>query len=726
MKTKPSLYLGLAFHNHQPVGNFPWVFQQAYDQAYLPMLEALERRPAVRVSLHYSGPLLDWLRDNRPDFLPRLSALVRRGQVEMMTGGYYEPILPAIPEADQLGQIAKMTGVMQDELGAPTTGLWLTERVWEPHLPATLARAGVEWTIVDDTHFKTIGLDDDDLFGYYLTEEQGRPLKVFATSKHMRYLIPWRDVSEVIGWLREQATPEGDRIVVMGDDGEKFGMWPETFEHCWQKGWMERFFAALEDEQDWLTMLPLGEYARRFPPLGRAYIPTASYSEMLQWALPTEKSARLEALAHRLEESDPEGVLPFLRGGFWRHFLGKYEEINLMHKKMWRAHRLVQQAGGAGQDALWKAQCNCAYWHGVFGGIYLADVRATNYANLVRAETEAYAVLHPPGDWWRYEMVDYDLDGQAELLIEGAAADFYLDPDRGGVLYEWDLRQPPYNLASSLSRRPEVYHQALLRDLENPAHPPGAGPDRADEEGISCDQPRNIHDGVRFRTPQARTRPVYDTYLKACLLDHFLPADATAEAFAAGHTPELGDFLTGRYECVADGDSVGTPGSGSLRLALWRDGWLQTSAGARPVRVEKTLRLQPGQDGGLVASYRIINTGNEGLEALFASEWNLNLLGGGGNPAAYLSAPWIDEERLDVTGDLEEIGWVALGNRGLGVYLRLELDQQRHIWRMPLETLSNSEGGIEKTYQATTLLVVAPLLLAPGDRQEMLLRWMVG
>ena len=47
-----SIHLGLLLHNHQPVGNFPWVFQQVYEEAYFPMLAALERHPGVRLSLH--------------------------------------------------------------------------------------------------------------------------------------------------------------------------------------------------------------------------------------------------------------------------------------------------------------------------------------------------------------------------------------------------------------------------------------------------------------------------------------------------------------------------------------------------------------------------------------------------------------------------------------------------------------------------------------------------
>src|SRR5437868_9157343 len=76
--------LALTLHNHQPVGNFGWVIAETYDRAYLPMVEALERHPGVRVALHYTGPLLAWLRTERPAFVERLGALAGRGQIEIV------------------------------------------------------------------------------------------------------------------------------------------------------------------------------------------------------------------------------------------------------------------------------------------------------------------------------------------------------------------------------------------------------------------------------------------------------------------------------------------------------------------------------------------------------------------------------------------------------------------------------------------------------------------
>ncbi len=104
----PRISLALAIHNHQPVGNFGWVFAEVYDRAYLPMLEALERHPGVRLSLHYTGPLLEWLAAERPEFLARLGALVARDQVELLGGGLYEPILASLPEQDRVDQLTRM------------------------------------------------------------------------------------------------------------------------------------------------------------------------------------------------------------------------------------------------------------------------------------------------------------------------------------------------------------------------------------------------------------------------------------------------------------------------------------------------------------------------------------------------------------------------------------------------------------------------------------------
>ncbi|MBI2845090.1 MAG: alpha-amylase, partial [Chloroflexi bacterium] len=282
-----SIYLGLAIHSHQPLGNFPFVFAEAYQNAYLPFLEILERHPRIKISLHYSGPLRDWIAAEHPDFIKRLASLVARGQVEIMTAGYYEPILVSIPEADRQGQIRKLSQTIQADFGYQPVGAWLTERVWEPSLAKNLAQAGVEYTVVDDHHFRGAGIEGE-IQGYYITEDEGYALKVFASSQHLRYTLPWHEVEEAIGWLKDQAVSGPPRIAVMGDDGEKFGLWPGTQKLVWEDEWLERFFQKLEESEPLIQTITLAEYARTKPAAGRIYLPTASYIEMTEWALPPE------------------------------------------------------------------------------------------------------------------------------------------------------------------------------------------------------------------------------------------------------------------------------------------------------------------------------------------------------------------------------------------------------------------------------------------------------
>ncbi len=249
----PKIHLVLIIHAHQPVGNFDHVFEQLYRQSYLPFLEQVERHPAIRLGLHYTGPLLEWLDARHPEFLERLAALVHRHQVEIIGGAFYEPILISIPRADQAEQIRRMRAYLLQRFGQAPSGAWLAERVWEPHLPAIFEAAQVDYTLLDDIHFLCAGLEAEQLFGYYVAEEGGATVKVIPGLQAMRYLVPFHTVDESIAYLRDAAGRHPDGMVATGDDCEKFGGWPGTYEHCYTNGWLDKFFTAVEKNSDWLA-----------------------------------------------------------------------------------------------------------------------------------------------------------------------------------------------------------------------------------------------------------------------------------------------------------------------------------------------------------------------------------------------------------------------------------------------------------------------------------------
>ena len=235
------LTLLLAVHNHQPVGNFVSVFERAFRDCYLPFFRLLERHPRIKLSVHFSGPLWEAMKATEQSAFELISGLAGRGQIELLGGGFYEPILAVIPEADRQGQIRMMGDFLEESFGRRPRGLWLTERVWEPHLAKTLAAAGIEYTLLDEEHFRYAGAEN--IHCVYVTEDEGRPLRLFPIDKKLRYLVPFRPVEETAAYLEEIRRQGG--LAILGDDGEKFGMWPGTKAWVYDEGWLERFFAYL-------------------------------------------------------------------------------------------------------------------------------------------------------------------------------------------------------------------------------------------------------------------------------------------------------------------------------------------------------------------------------------------------------------------------------------------------------------------------------------------------
>ena len=154
---------------------------------------------------------------------------------------------------------------------------------------------------------------------------------------------------------------------------------------------MEELFAAIEENSEWLQTVTPSVFMAENPALGRAYLPTTSYMEMGEWSLPPAQAFALKDLRTSLASDDAQRMGRFLRGGIWRNFMVKYDEINHMHKRAVQISKLVHAmpegpAREKALDYLWAAQSNDAYWHGVFGGIYLFHFRVENYANLLAAE----------------------------------------------------------------------------------------------------------------------------------------------------------------------------------------------------------------------------------------------------------------------------------------------------------------------------------------------------
>jgi 4-alpha-glucanotransferase len=685
-------HLTLLIHAHQPCGNFEHVLEKSYDTSYLPFIEHLEEHPGVRLGLHYSGPLLTWIEEHRPEYFVRLKKLVQGGQVELVGGGFYEPILVSIPPEDQREQITRLAAYLERHFGRLPSGAWLAERVWEPQLPTALAAANVAYTLVDDIHFLSAGFEPEELFGAYIAEDRGRTVWLYPGQKALRYLIPFGKVGDVIAYLRDAASVHPGGVAAMGDDMEKFGVWPGTHEHCYKDGWLSDFFTALEANSDWLQVSTPGDYLATHTPLGRADLPTASYTEMMEWALPTRVRQRYHEVLKEFS-ARPE-VLSFLRGGSWRGFFRKYPESNLLHKKMLHVSSRIAAApvrhDGSksadellqARDLLLRAQCNDAYWHGIFGGIYAPHLRTDPWRNLIRAE--AIADRQTPGALLaRVELLDYDADGANELLFTSPESQALLKPTDGGTIAALDFRPAAATLVNSILRRPEAYHTRLREAAGKPATGAVA----------------SIHEQTRVKEPGLERFLRYDRWSRHAFRVMIFDPSRTHADYEALELREDAGFAGGAFTVKSS-----APHDAELfRVdALLLHG--KTEASAPKVLLIKQYSFGPAPRGCEVACEIGLKL-NEPLEKPVAIgiESVINLLAPAEPDRFFETAT--GKENLRFSGSLPgpilrmEDGWQR-------VRIALHAPAADEFWVAPIETVSESEGGFERVYQGSQILAL--------------------
>ena len=495
-----SIHLPIVFHFHQPVGQFEFIYEDIYEKSYDPLINHIFEFPDVKFTLHFSGNLLEWLLEKKPEFIEKLKIMANRGQIEIIGGGYYEPMFAIIPYRDRVAQIKKLTNLINEEFNLEVKGAWLSERVWEPDYPSFLSDVGLKYVIVDDNHFRSSGITEEDTFYSYNTEDEGKTLRIFPINEELRYLTPWKPTYMSIDYLRKAADEKGDRCVLFISDAEKMGVWGTTHQICYVDGmghedgddgkpFIPAFFEQIVNN-DWIKSLTISEYMEKFPAKSLIYLPTASYDKMEEWVLPTIIRRNFKKIRKNLREDETKKITyQFLKGGFWRYFLVKYPESNNMHKKMlYVRHKLIYTEENLltiqddqiisiilnkindAWDEIYKAQCNDCYWHGLFGGVYLQFLRFSVYTHLINAEKlidTINALINPDLTSYIYiTPIDFNKNSKTEHIIESDVYNLYIDPNDGGTLFELDYKPKSYNLLNTLTRWPEAYHDSKKLDSE--------------------------------------------------------------------------------------------------------------------------------------------------------------------------------------------------------------------------------------------------------------------
>jgi hypothetical protein len=343
-----------------------------------------------------------------------LGDLISRKQVEILGGGFYEPMMPLIPQPDKIGQIEMLTAYLRKKFGKRPQGCWIPGIAWEQSMVGVLNACGMTYTFLDDRRFpQESGFPLDSMYTPFISENQGKIAAVFPLSTRLREEFARGYAAPVLEKVAREAPP-GGLVTVFPEDifSEDPG---ESVEAVYG-----RFFEALSRASESLEFTTPGKFYKTAGKIKKAYFP----------------------------------------GDAQRNFLISHPEANGIYAKMVFTHALINQLRGDKSrkqnalEELWKAQGYVLFSEAGTkmngnGGIYRASLRKAVYKALLSAEK----ICRDRGKFIPSLLAfDFDLDGRPEYLFQDRNINCYVKSS-GASIFELDYLPKTWNYLDTFSRR---------------------------------------------------------------------------------------------------------------------------------------------------------------------------------------------------------------------------------------------------------------------------------
>jgi alpha-amylase len=372
----------------------------------------------------------------------------------------------------------------------------------------------------------------------------------------------------------------------------------------------------------------------------------------------------------------------FLRGGMWRNFQNLYDESNWMQKRVSDLSFIFEQYKNKidkknrklAQEHLWKAQCNCAYWHGVFGGLYLPHLRHGIFENLIAADKIVSKVLPPFTGTY-----DIDNDGFEEVDLVSKNIKI-IASTKGACIREFDILNKNFNILNTMHQLAESYH----RDLAN----------------ASTDQAASgsIHDNVVMKEANLDKVLNVDKFPRYSLTDHFYPNRVSLNDVQRGKV-ERGNFAVLEFAVNRDKNIIFK----GIGKAFDSD-----------IKITKKIGLNTNT---LTVNIILKNESEKIINGIYGSELNFALLGGHSDDRYFIingkkpKNAFLDSSKID-----SNIKSIKIVNDYDKFSIETKFKNPTRLWRFPVLTVSGSEAGLEKVYQSSVVIPNWKLNLKPNKK----------
>ena len=434
-------------------------------------------------------------------------------------------------------------------------------------------------------------------------------------------------------------------------------MWPGTHHWVYEEGWLDEMLRLLERDKE-IKLYTFSQFRRHFQAKGIVNVPHASYSEMMEWS-----------------------------GGNFYNFFDKYPESRYMRDRMWKVSKDLDRlsanngsfaASEEARAALYRAQCNCSYWHGVFGGLYLHHLRSAVFENLIQAEEILTKLLDKSSKKKSTVIRSQKLETGERWQVRQKDLVTFFNPRYGASLEELDYLPKSVNLMCNIQRHKESYHEVVLKKASSSIDSPSA-------------MPLSIHEMLGTKEKNLEKLLHYDPYKRLSLMDHFFQEEIGVEEFQEASYEERGDFIGAFYRRHP---------AAAKALHFERTGHLTLHGQRHLLRLRKV--ITPKGASTLRTHYYLKNDSAKPIQFVFGVEFNFSIGDDYARKGLYEK-------------NVKE--WI-FNDAWRGLRIQLNSNDAMTLIASPVETVSESESGLEKTYQELGILLQKPFQLGAVETKE--------
>lgn len=438
----------------QPLTATDEVMAEATRTCYVPLLDALEQAENVRLTLHFSGHVLDYMARRQEAFMLRLKALMKRGQIEILGGLFYGGMPGLVPEADLRGQIEMASEFWDSYVGHVPKGFWLPALSVTPELPRLLDETGLDYGFVADTQLHPRQGASTDV-GLGVLERGGLTTGLFVLDQQLSRMLPGTDVPSWMTQAAARGKANPHKLLSVWVRAESLGLEPGTHAHVHAKGWLAAFFHALSEGKVFEPVLPGDTYPNVRPTcalrLGDVCAPALGQAPgteaVTDWADYPFLFAEVDVLLRRMLRASAR----------LRDAIATMEDEGLEEAwsdKLATAQRLV-----------FSAQSHDAYWQGLRPGFTTPALRDATFARVARAEAILDMLMFDAQGTGFVAIDEEDRDGDLaeEIFVSTSKLMAWLVPATGGDLRALDDRARECNVLDAGSRRYEPFFETITQ-----------------------------------------------------------------------------------------------------------------------------------------------------------------------------------------------------------------------------------------------------------------------